>query len=279
LRRVSEARTCIYELATEPAQDVLRKILGLSLRTLIEDLVLSNTAKYGTWQEVRLLDMPRNKAAGLHGVSAHVENKMDIWSFACVLSELCTFIVFGTAPSHDATQTHSILRRAAKNMLMRRDTPTGRLSHQSVQLLSRMQSATLSNTPTSVYWSPAGVYRPSKSTIFTTTDFLLLTDSLRLVLPKLHLIRGKAALSLRFGDLQDLEVSIAIHATKEGYHVSLQPAEAQKGDSSLRMANAGAIVDLVETQDSRECRCRSAASWRAWFQVCQNFPYSLECKC
>ena len=108
----------VYELAAAPARAVLRKVVRSSLRTLIEDLVLSNVAKYGTWKDIRLLNMPQGKAAGLHGVSAHLKNRIELWSFACVLSELCTFIVFGTAPSHDATQTHSILRRAAKSCLL-----------------------------------------------------------------------------------------------------------------------------------------------------------------
>lgn len=241
--------------------------------------MLSDVAKYGTWKDIRLLNMPQGKAVDLRGVSTHVENHTaDIWSLACVFSELLIFMVAGTTPSRNATQSRSLPHRAAKRMIMRRGPPLDRFNHQSVQFLSRMQSATLSNTPISVYWSPASVCRPSESTISTTTNFLLLTDTLRLVLPKLHSNRGKVALSLHFVYSQDLGVSIAIHATKEECYVSLQPTEAQKSVSNLRMANAGAIVDLLEAGVSNKCMCRSAASWRAWVQVCQSVLYLLECK-
>jgi hypothetical protein len=46
-------RPGIYELSAGPTRAVLRRILELSLRALVEDLVLSYTTKYGTWQDVR----------------------------------------------------------------------------------------------------------------------------------------------------------------------------------------------------------------------------------
>lgn len=311
LRRIGEADKCIYELATAPAQVVLRNILGLSFRTLIDDLALSNTAKYGTWQEVRLLDTPQDTSSSPRGVVTHVSGQrqnlalstnlrprwqrktlplaqrhaavqaVELWSLRRVMEELAVWHTFSSNSNALRPSLHP--HGTTDSMLMRRDSPLHRFDHQFVQLLSRTQSANLSNTLTTVPWSAAGVYRPGNISISTTmTDCPSLDDFLRLLFSKLHLsrtTRAKIAILLPLRDLQDLGVSIEIHATKEGRPVSVQSANAQKRMYNFQMADAGAIVDFFEIGNATASRCENRAfefAWKTLLQVRPIVPYLLE---
>ena len=71
LRSLLSSALGIYELAAAPARAMLRKMLESSLRTLIEGLMLSDTAKYGTWQNVRLLNSLRRTPFAIKDVATH----------------------------------------------------------------------------------------------------------------------------------------------------------------------------------------------------------------
>lgn len=136
-------------------------MLESSLRTLIEHLVLSDTAKYGTWASVRPLGSPQRTSSTIRDVATYSYDR----------SVLLTWQISFEAIKSTSSKAAALLDAMANA----RSAP--------VPLL--MPKQVLSNTPLSGHYFSADGYHLSKSGMLTPTGSGAIINLLRLRLPNL----------------------------------------------------------------------------------------------
>lgn len=237
----------IYEFAAAPARAILRKILESSLRTLIEHLVLSDTAKYGTWASVRPLDSPQRTSSAIRDVATHSSDR----------SVILTWQISFEAIKALSGKANELLHVMANT----RSAP--------VPLL--MPKHILSNTPSPIFPSWAGDYRLSNSGVLTLIGSGARTDLLCLRLPKLlseQTDRRKIARLHLLDSSKHFGLFIAMYTTKGGHCLLLQPIDTHQPDecaSNSIVAHSRIWTDYLETGHPRVPICkRHAWLFKSW---------------
>ena len=214
----------LYELSAAPARAILRKILESSLRTLIETLVLSNAAKYGTWQDIRPPDTgpitpPPGFSASMSQdtrcTSAVAPQAISgpgsaISSRVSLFEAMQNFQLLDTTQAVDDLKMHSLLHcavrlwldclspncewtrlypehiKAANDLLMERGLPLDYSVCTSAQMSLSMQKSESGNTSSPNRWHSVNGRHVSKSTTFFITDLDAAAAILRLGLSKVQ---------------------------------------------------------------------------------------------
>lgn len=262
----------IYELSAAPARAILRKILESSLRTLIEALVLSNAAKYGTWQDVRPPDTPPVTPSGFSGsmsqgtrhtsviapqaisapdsaISSRVSSFEAMQSFQlldttqavdasdvhCIISYAAQSWLDCPSPNSNPTRLYPEHIKAANDLLMERGLPLDYSVCTSAQMSLSMQKSGSGNTSSPNHRHSVNRRHVSKSTTFFITDLDAAAAILRLGLSKVqttHTARQKIARLLLRLFAKGSGIAISLHESEEGHYVRLQPIEPRQMETS-----------------------------------------------
>lgn len=207
----------LYELSAAPARATLRKILESSLRLLIQDLVISNAAKYGTWQDIRLLDTPATPfgfsgivsqetsrtsmapqvslglspsyptlvAAALFKALYYLYSTEDVESFNVPWTTSYAASLRPECPARNEISIHAHPHiRATNDLLMQTQLPLKHAVYTSAQMSFSIHKSFPGNTFFSIPLNPVAGSCVSKSTTFFTIDLDAIVDILRLGLSK-----------------------------------------------------------------------------------------------
>ena len=262
----------MYELSAAPARAVLRKILESSLRTLIEALVLSNAAKYGTWQDVRLPDTSPIKPSGLSGPMSQDTRRTIVLapqaipgpdpvqsSRVSLFEATQTFQLLETTQAVDAFDVHRSIScaaqswlecpspnskstrlnpehiKAANDLLMQRGLPLDYSVCTSAQMSLSIQMSGSGKTSLPKQWHSVSGRHVSNSTTFFITDLDAAVDILRLGLSKVQTTpttRQEITRLLVRLFAKGSGIAISIHESEEGHYVRLQPVEPRQIEKS-----------------------------------------------
>lgn len=253
----------MYELSAAPARAVLRKILESSLRTLIEALVLSNAAKYGTWQDVRLPNTPPLRSSGYSGPTSQDTRRDIVFAPQAIpgpdptqssrvrsFEATQTFQLLDTTQAVDAFDVHRSISyaaqswlncpssnsgstrlyldhiKAANDLLMQRGLPLDYFVCTSAQMSFSIQKSGSGRTSSPKHWHSVSGRHLSTSTTFFITDLDAAAEIVRLGLSKVQATpatRQKIARLLVRLFAKGSGISISMHESKEGHYVRLQP--------------------------------------------------------
>lgn len=254
----------IYELSAAPARAVLRKILESSLRTLIENLVLSNTAKYGTWQNVRVPDTSPKTPPGFQGTESQGTSRTNIgpqtssrpgaaqFLRLSLFEAMQTFKVLDIVQAADTFDVHRIMSyttrswldrpslngnsahlypahvKEAKDLFMRRGLPLDFFVYTSSHMAFSVQKSRSDNASSPSHSCSDSGRHVSKSATFFITDLEVAADILRLGLSKVQAsqtTRQKLARLLVRLFAKRSGIAISLHESEEGHYVRLQSIE------------------------------------------------------